>query len=148
MNIAGTEYSLQTKSFDIFVSGCNRDCLGCFNPEAQDFNYGEPLDNNRFAEIMTKITDNDLIENIRIMGGDLLEQPNDEAYGFIYSLFWTMPKHKKLILYTGAEFKEIPQWCFNLFNAIKYGRYIKELHCDNPLYGSSNQHYIQKGVDY
>jgi len=143
MNLAGTEYTLESKSFDIFVSGCTRNCPGCCNPEAQAFDFGSPL---MLYDLMNKIRDSsNIIDNIRIMGGDLLCQDEVEACGFIGFLTGL---NKKLILYTGAEFNEIPQWCFELFDAIKYGRYIQELHCDNPLYGSSNQHYIRKGSDY
>ena len=144
MNIAGTEYTLESKSFDIFVSGCTRGCPGCFNPEAQNFDFGEPLNN---FELFAKINQNiSVIDNIRIMGGDLLCQDEYDAMELTVDLKQCFPQ--KLILYTGADLADIPQWCFNLFNAIKYGRYIQELHCDNPLYGSSNQCYIRKGCDY
>lgn len=139
MNIAGTEYSLQFRSFDIFVSGCTRGCKGCFNQEAQSFDYGEPL---IMSELLAKIRDNSsLIDTVRIMGGDLLCQDDREAQAFV-GFLRLFPK--RLELYTGASIDEIPQWCFDAFDAIKYGRYVEELHCDNPLFGSSNQKYIQK----
>ena len=78
MNLAGTEFSLNSESFDIFVSGCNLHCKGCFNPEAQDFNFGEELNINNLIEKI-KIH-SPLIKNIRIMGGDLLSQDQKESY--------------------------------------------------------------------
>ena len=46
MKIAGTQFTLKTKSFEIYVSGCagNPHCKGCHNPETWDFNVGEEFD--------------------------------------------------------------------------------------------------------
>lgn len=145
MNIAGTEYNVASKSFDIFVSGCNRKCPGCFNPEAQDFNFGEPFDD---ITIIWKLCQHDsMIKSIRFMGGDPLQQKDIlSLWMFVGSLKRNFPD-KTLVLYTGADKKNIPDWCFALFDEIKYGPYIQELKCDNPLYGSSNQIYIVKGGD-
>jgi anaerobic ribonucleoside-triphosphate reductase activating protein len=143
MNLAGTEYTLESRSFDIFVSGCTRKCPGCFNPEAQEFDFGERL---VIYDLLKKMVDcEDIIDNIRIMGGDLLCQPEDEAKDFSEVLRLAFPKIF-FVLYTGAELEDIPEWCFEIFDAIKYGRYVRELHCNNPLFGSSNQVYMQKDI--
>jgi anaerobic ribonucleoside-triphosphate reductase activating protein len=144
MNLAGTEYSLNDKSFDIFVSGCSRACPGCFNPEAQDYNYGEPLD---LLELIRKITDHEhLINSIRIMGGDLLCQPEKEANRLSWALRLGYPQ-MKLWLFTGAELKEVPKWCLKVFDVIKTGKYIRGFKQDSGL-ASSNQKYHYKGSDY
>ena len=57
----------------LFVSGCTNHCPGCFNQEAQDFNYGK---------LYTQDTENMLLESINysyisglsILGGDPLCQ--------------------------------------------------------------------------
>ena len=35
----------------LFVSGCRNNCPGCFNKEAQDFNYGQKFTNDTWLEI-------------------------------------------------------------------------------------------------
>ena len=145
MNLAGTEFNVDTGIFDIFVSGCNIKCPDCFNPEAQDFNFGEKLDS---TSLVNKIKENEqLIKSIRIMGGDLLSQDEKRALLLAFSLKWSF-NFITLILYTGEEEKNIPNWCYEYFDQIIYGKYIKELKCENPLYGSSNQKIIYKGIDY
>jgi len=144
LNLAGTEYTLESKSFDIFVSGCDRACPGCFNPEAQDFYYGDKF---YFSPIIKKIRDySSFIDNIRIMGGDLLCQ---EFYFIIY-LPLILKKNfpnKKLWLFTGAEFEEVPKLLLGFFDVIKTGRYMRELATNGEL-ASSNQRYYYKGVNY
>lgn len=145
MNLAGTEYTLESKSFDIFVSGCTRGCPGCFNPEAQSFDFGELLD---LLQLIRKITDNDnIIENIRIMGGDLLCSPGDEAKKLAWTLKLGYPQ-KKLWLFTGADRNDIPQWCYEVFDVIKYGKYIEELRDETYELATTNQRYLRKDVDY
>lgn len=147
MNLAGTEYSLETKSFDIFVSGCNRACPGCFNPEAQDFNYGERLNHRLLGNIALKIIDAEgIVDNIRLMGGDPMCQKESEIHWLSKVLRETFSK-KSLHLYTGAEFNDLPKWCLEYFDVIKTGRYIEELKQSEGL-ASSNQRYWYRGVDF
>ena len=37
----------------LFVSGCTHHCKDCFNPEAWDFDYGEPFDRAVMERIVT-----------------------------------------------------------------------------------------------
>ena len=42
MNIASIDFSLKTKSLDIYVAGCNGPyCKGCHNHELFNFDVGE-----------------------------------------------------------------------------------------------------------
>lgn len=62
----------------IFVSGCNNNCKGCFNKEAQDFNYG----NLYTKEVESKIVDylkSDYIQGLSILGGEPFEFKNQET---------------------------------------------------------------------
>ena len=57
----------------LFVSGCDFHCPGCFNPEAQDFAYGELYDSD-VAEKIAKMVSEPTISGLSILGGDPLCQ--------------------------------------------------------------------------
>ena len=62
----------------LFVSGCRNHCIGCHNPEAWDFSYGQPF---------TKETENEIIEALRpawiqglsVLGGEPCEEENERV---------------------------------------------------------------------
>lgn len=57
----------------LFVSGCTHNCKGCFNEEAQDFNYGKPWTKeieDKFIEHLKKPE----IVGVNILGGEPLQQ--------------------------------------------------------------------------
>lgn len=145
MRIAGAEYSIRKKAYDVFISGCTRNCYNCFNKEVQSFDYGTLITKFTIDELIQKlILNRPIIDRLRIMGGDLLCNPPDESHSFIMTVKSKMPKGIKLVLYTGEDKDKIPSWCFKLFDEIKYGAYIEKFHCESDLYGSTNQHYIIK----
>ena len=55
----------------LFVSGCDFHCPGCFNPEAQSFEYGEKFD-SEVAERIMKMVSEPTISGLSILGGDPL----------------------------------------------------------------------------
>lgn len=57
----------------LFVSGCNFHCKGCFNYEAQDFDYGKPFLPDTMVEI-EQLVENENIDGLSILGGDPLCQ--------------------------------------------------------------------------
>ena len=60
----------------LFVSGCTNHCPGCFNPEEQDFSFGEPYTEQTEQKILGLITD-PIISGLSILGGDPLCQDAD-----------------------------------------------------------------------
>jgi anaerobic ribonucleoside-triphosphate reductase activating protein len=148
MNIAGI-INDATAGYDgvaveIYVSGCCRGCPGCHNPEMQDFDYGEPLVVPKLIQYL--YDRQEWFDIISILGGDILCSPDGQAKNLLEIIHMVFPE-KSLWLFTGAEISEIPQWCFIIFDVIKYGRYIEELKQSEGL-ATSNQGYIRKGVDY
>ena len=59
----------------LFVSGCTNHCPGCFNQEAQDYNYGQPYTPETEQTILEQIS-KPYIAGLSILGGDPLCQNN------------------------------------------------------------------------
>lgn len=153
MRILGTQFTLATRSFEIYISGCNGNphCKNCHNPESWDFNLGEVLTDEMNKVWFTKINEFDsIIDNIMIFGGE----PNDNNHKELEQLLSSLLDSKKKIwLFTRYEKNELPKFEFDLCDYIKCGSYIPELTCeDNVQYGiklaTSNQYIIKKGKDY
>ena len=62
----------------LFVSGCLLHCPGCFNPDAWDYQYGEPYTEKTEKEILNLIVKNPHVEGLSILGGDPLLQESDD----------------------------------------------------------------------
>lgn len=151
MNIISTEYTLSTKSLEIFVSGClPPHCEGCCNPELWEFGS----DNNyleKFEEIKTKIEEFDnLIDNVLLVGGCPLDQNYEELLDFLEKL---NTLNKKIFLFTRYDIGDVPYYIRRACDYIKCGRYIPSLKTDNNIqYGiklaTSNQVIYKRGKDY
>lgn len=59
----------------LFVSGCTNHCRGCFNEEAQDFNYGQLYTPETEQTILKQIS-KPYIAGLSILGGEPLCQSN------------------------------------------------------------------------
>lgn len=139
MNILGTQYDADTKSFEIYVAGCTRHCKGCHNPESWEFEAGKGLSVNK---LVAKIKEFDgIIDNIKVMGGEPLDQDKPDFYLLTCGLFRLK---KKLWLFTSYELKEVPEYLLGAFHYIKVGKYDCTKLTDNNVWhgvklASSNQ---------
>lgn len=130
IRIAGTEYSLNNRSYEIYVQGCTRNCKGCHNPEAQSFDGGKEWEIKEFFDVLDKkltpFIEGGLVEKIYVTGGDLLcwDEATAKEFGdhlakhFLYLQRW---------LFTGAEQEELPIWVWWHFNIVKCGRYREDM---------------------
>lgn len=154
MNILATQYTLATRSLEIYVAGCsgNPHCTGCHNPESWDFSLGERFTKEYWgSKIAPKVLEfGDLIDNIMIFGGEPLDQNIDSLWLLLYL---ASTSNKKVWVFTRYELKDIPsdilRWC----DYIKCGKYIPSLITnDNVQYGiklaTSNQKIYKRGIDY
>lgn len=57
----------------LFVSGCHFHCQGCFNKEAQNFNYGQEFDKQTEERFYQMCLDNE-VDAISILGGEPFDQ--------------------------------------------------------------------------
>ena len=88
----------------IFVSGCKFNCPGCFNTEAQAFDYGEPLTDEVLTEFINHCKDSK-IKGINILGGDLFWQDSVEVFNLIFRLYSEVKK--PIRVWTGFIFEDI-----------------------------------------
>lgn len=88
----------------VFVSGCHRHCPGCFNQEAQDFAFGEPVTQSIRKEIFEHL-DKPYIAGLTMLGGEPLDDENVEGTYDIISLAKVLGK--TVWLYSGYTFEEL-----------------------------------------
>lgn len=156
MRILSTQYTLATKSFEIYIAGCRgvdgQHCKNCHNPETWSFEQGDIFTINYFNEkIKNKVTEFDLlINNIMIFGGEPLDQP---IYELLEMLQYLNELNKPIWLFTRYSFENLPTEIKEHLDYIKCGQYIEELATDDNIqYGiklaTSNQHIYKRGLDY
>ena len=109
-------------STTLFVSGCNFHCLGCFNKEAQDFNYGN------------------------LLGGEVFHQDLNIIYNLIKRIKTDV--NKPIWIWTGFIFEELIKndkayEILKMIDVLVDGQFIQKLYDYNLLFrGSSNQRII------
>ena len=89
----------------LFVSGCTNHCPGCFNQEAQDFNYGK-LYTQDTENILLDCIKQPYISGLSILGGDPLCQ---DDMGLITLNFLAHKVHslgKTIWLWTGFKWED------------------------------------------
>mgnify|MGYP000550831241 FL=1 len=89
----------------LFVSGCTNHCPGCFNQEAQDFNYGK-LYTQDTENILLDCIKQPYISGLSILGGDPLCQ---DDMGLITLDFLAHKVHslgKTVWLWTGFKWED------------------------------------------
>ena len=146
LQFAHIEYSIQTKSLDIFSIGCDGMCQDCCNPEIKDWGlkgFGPIPILSKAISLSTKY--NSLIDRIFLVGGDPVDAYKrypDEYMSFIIQLKSCVTK--PIYLFTRYELINIPYELIHVVDYIKTGPYIPELVTDsNIIYGiklaTSNQ---------
>lgn len=82
----------------LFVSGCTHHCVGCFNKETWDFDYGKPFTKEVEDKIL-KLLSKDYITGLTLLGGEPFEVCNQEAL-------------HNLLVRVKAEFPDKDVWCY------------------------------------
>jgi hypothetical protein len=156
MNIAHIEYSICTKSLDIFVSGCKPPyCQGCCNPELISFKNGKG-----WLYVVGKIRKylieyDTLIDNIFLVGGSFNHQDVEQVEDFLnmFTEHTDAFKNKKIWLFAREELDEIQDIFKEKCHYIKCGAFIPELRVpchiqEGVRLATSNQIVYKKGIDY
>lgn len=150
MNIIATQYSLSTKSLDIYLAGCKGPhCAGCHNHLTWDFNQGTPW--GEWEDKLTTKLFHSMVEKVYVMGGEPLDQDLVELENLLRFL---KGFGKEIRLFTGRETKwDIPFDIRMYCDYIKVGQYLEDYKVEGYYsYGdslaSSNQKVLKRGVDY
>lgn len=142
-------------SITLYVSGCNKHCPGCHNPETWNENYGEEFGWDVIREIINDLKTSPVQKNLCLMGGDPLFPNNREWIRYLIHTVKCHSPSTPIYLWTGYTWEELQdylrQWrseglsyILNNINYLIDGPYIQEerditLH----LRGSRNQRIIE-----
>ena len=88
----------------LFVSGCTHKCRGCFNEEAQNFNYGEEF-TQETIETVLKSVEPGYIRGLSLLGGEPMEIPNQKALLPLLRQFKARFPKKDIWCYTGYTYE-------------------------------------------
>ncbi len=127
----------------IWVSGCNKKCPNCANPELWEQQPSQKIEEPHLYKILQEIIDKNQVDGITISGGEPFDQKED-----LYELVTHIKQKNKqmeILCYTGYEKEQIEQDQINKkilqkIDILIDGKYIDEKN-DNkiPLRGSTNQ---------
>lgn len=99
----------------LFVSGCTHGCKGCFNQEAQNFNYGsdwtKEVENNLINHLKR-----DEIKGLNVLGGEPLQVKDRSLADFLSRV--RKEVKKPIWLWTGYTWEQINDSSFNLTGSI------------------------------
>ena len=146
----------------LFVSGCTHRCKGCFNEEAQDFNYGSPFTSEVESEIFAALEPAH-IAGLTLLGGEPMEPENQARLApFLRRFRERFGASKTLWIYTGCTLEQLKdpssRWrtgmtdeILSMTDVLVDGPFIEELKDISLQFrGSSNQRILKnlalKGV--
>ena len=91
----------------LFVSGCTHHCKGCFNEEAQAFDYGEPF-TREVEDSILKSLEPDFIAGLTLLGGEPMEPENQRVLvPFLRRFREKFGERKTLWVYTGCVYEKL-----------------------------------------
>lgn len=94
-------------SVSVYFSGCEKHCPGCHNPEAQDFNFGQPLTAEKMDEIVSKLHENGVARSLSLLGGEPLNEKNRSAAWKLIEKTKAAYPDTKIFVWTGYELLDL-----------------------------------------
>lgn len=88
----------------LFVSGCDFNCPGCFNKDAQDFSYGKIFDSIVEDLLISYIKDEHVV-GVNILGGEPFQQDLDTLFHLVFRI--TKETNKPIHIWTGYLWEEL-----------------------------------------
>lgn len=110
-------------AYEIYLSGCHGYCEGCHSPHTHDFSTGLDLNDrlimSSLLEDIKLRYDRGEVDNLVVIGGEPLDQPENELLDFLDVLTDRFPKCK-LWLYTHFEEEEVRARFSSVLNSVDY----------------------------
>ena len=117
----------------VFFQGCDLRCKGCQNPSTWEMKNGTEMTTDELVTILEKEVVN---KKVTFSGGEPLMQV-DALIDIVKKL-----EGFDIAVYTGHEFKEVPQELLDNITYIKTGSFKEELKSTvKPYVGSTNQEF-------
>lgn len=94
-------------SVSLYVSGCDFHCPECHNPEAWDFDYGSPITQDFYNELIAALTANGVKRSLAILGGEPLHPKNREEVYKIVAYVRDYDDTIPIWVWTGYVFEDL-----------------------------------------
>lgn len=134
LQFAHIEYSIHTKSIDIFSIGCEGNCQDCCNPEIKRWDLSG-LDTVQVVSKVVSLTTkfNNLIDRIILVGGDPVDAYKRYPSEYLSFISQIRTLRKPIYLFTRYELTQIDPILLAQVDYIKTGPYLPELKCDDNI---------------
>ena len=139
----------------LFVSGCLRNCPGCFNKQAQDPAFGKLFDEEAKKKIFAEL-DNEWCKGLSVLGGEPMSRLSDNRAQVIAFCKEVKEKYptKDIWMWSGYTMEELMSMpdtkeIFKYIDVLVDGPFVLEKKdLSIPFRGSSNQRILHKGIDF
>lgn len=139
----------------LFVSGCKRNCKGCFNPESHDPNFGKKFDKEAKEKIFAELK-KDYCAGLSILGGEPMSALSDnrkQVTALAKEVKEKFPRKNIWMWtsYTLGELQSEPDTCdiLRFVDVLVDGPFVEsKKDLSLPFRGSSNQRILYRGKDF
>ena len=139
----------------LFVTGCLRNCPGCFNKQAKDPAFGKKFDDEAKQKIFAEL-DNEWCEGLSVLGGEPMSRLSDNRAQVIAFCKEVKEKYpnKDIWMWSGYTMEELMSMpdtkdIFKYIDVLVDGPFVQEKKdLSIPFRGSSNQRILRKGTDF
>ena len=139
----------------LFVTGCLRNCKGCFNKQAQDPAFGKLFDEEAKKKIFAEL-DQEWCKGLSLLGGEPMSKLSDNRQQIIALCREVKEKYpnKDIWMWSGYTMEELKSYpdtkdIFKYIDVLVDGPFVLEKKdLSIPFRGSSNQRILRKGKDF
>lgn len=127
----------------LFVSGCDRHCKGCQNPQTWDCNYGKPF-TEETMDYLLELVSPSWVRGVTLSGGDPLHVYNREGTLAVAKTLKGKYPEKDIWMYTGFSWDDIKnEEILSYIDVLVDGEFVLgDKNLTLPFRGSSNQRII------
>lgn len=94
----------------LYVSGCEKHCPGCHNPETWDLNFGKEFTWEIIRSIVNDLCDSPIPKKLCLMGGDPLHPKNRNDIATLIKVVKCHCPDVPIYLWTGYTLEELKEY--------------------------------------